>query len=723
MLFRSKNLEYDSRKRVVRETESVSENTAHVTNISYDNQGQVSSVVDPSGLAKAFTYNAFGDVTSSTNKQGQEIVLAYDRRGNRVSLVDYSGNTHQFQYDANNNVILDKRPSGNEKSHTYDVTGRHSSEINASGHKQVFLYDASDRVVGIEVYASASDENAQKTVSFSYDPSSNLTGYNDGTTIGSYVYDSNNRKTQSNVNYGAFSRNMTGTYYANGHKKTITFPDGSTILYTYDDANQFKSLQIPGAGTITVNQYLLDMPLEILYPGGSKREIQYDGLLRPAQIVTKDPAENIVMKHQYNFNTAGNITQKETEQGVYAYLYDEENRLLSVDNPGFDDEIYSYDAMGNRLSDSRNGSIWTYNEDNQLTAIDGQEAFTYTLAGGVSSRTVSGQTSTISHNSEGRMTSVLNANGNANYYYDPFGQRLWKEINGQRTYYFYTEAGLSAEFDNAGAVVRLYGYKPDSLWTTDPVFQKANGQYYYYQNDVIGTPQKIINSSGGTAWSADYYAFGQASISAASTIQNNLRFAGQYFDQETQSHYNWNRHYDLSTGRYLTIDPLGLEGGLNTYLYAKANPVVYIDDTGLFVVNAIGAAIGAVCGAINAPPGGALCGALAGAISGALGPLAGAVASVAGGQACLPSDSDCATRAGSAASSAAGSAASTAAGSSSNNNARNLRNRANRASRNTRYGVRSRVALQRHYNRQAARAATRGTGRGGAVGCLAGALL
>lgn len=61
----------------------------------------------------------------------------------------------------------------------------------------------------------------------------------------------------------------------------------------------------------------------------------------------------------------------------------------------------------------------------------------------------------------------------------------------------------------------------------------------------------------------------------------NCRLPGQYYDAETGLHYNWHRYYDPATGRYLTPDPIGLEGGINLYSYALQNPVNYIDPFGL----------------------------------------------------------------------------------------------------------------------------------------------
>ena len=95
-----------------------------------------------------------------------------------------------------------------------------------------------------------------------------------------------------------------------------------------------------------------------------------------------------------------------------------------------------------------------------------------------------------------------------------------------------------------------------------------------------------------TVWSADYLPFGQADVTVG-TVENNLRFAGQYFDAETGLHYNYYRYYDPRTGRYLRKDPVGVitnylrariivqEVDGNLYLYVHNSPTTSGDYLGL----------------------------------------------------------------------------------------------------------------------------------------------
>ena len=140
---------------------------------------------------------------------------------------------------------------------------------------------------------------------------------------------------------------------------------------------------------------------------------------------------------------------------------------------------------------------------------------------------------------------------------------------------------------------RLYANDGYTLIAKAPPFtvvantgQSTPAALYYVHNDHLGTPQALTNQAGAVVWRATYDPFGWATVNEdpdgdGNLVMNNKRYAGQYFDSETGLHYNWHRYYDPKTGRYISSDPIGLKGGLNTYLYANANPLTWIDPDGL----------------------------------------------------------------------------------------------------------------------------------------------
>jgi RHS repeat-associated protein len=136
------------------------------------------------------------------------------------------------------------------------------------------------------------------------------------------------------------------------------------------------------------------------------------------------------------------------------------------------------------------------------------------------------------------------------------------------------------------------------LFTQILIAQTQVEKVYYYINDHLGTPQKVMDETGAVVWSADYEPFGSVNITTQ-TMTNPFRFPGQYHDSETGLHYNYFRYYDPGIGRYLRADPshliqargigmqfllplfLSVPQDLNLFSYSKNDPIKHVDREGL----------------------------------------------------------------------------------------------------------------------------------------------
>ena len=108
------------------------------------------------------------------------------------------------------------------------------------------------------------------------------------------------------------------------------------------------------------------------------------------------------------------------------------------------------------------------------------------------------------------------------------------------------------------------------------------GAVYYFINDHLGTPAKVVDDDGVVVWDADYLPFGETNI-LTGTFDNKFRFPGQYLDDETGWHYNYHRYYDPGVGRYLRADPVGFYADdMTLYRYVSNNPVIFSDRGGLY---------------------------------------------------------------------------------------------------------------------------------------------
>ena len=417
------------------------------------------------------------------------------------------------------------------------------------------------------------------------------------------------------------------TYDSRDNLLEVQDPEGRSTTYSYNKNNQIISIAITGKGVISYSPYDWLQYTTLTLSGGGSISYSVDGLMRQTGRSLTKPSGEVLASYAIAYDGESNILSidesaaslSEPKQGTYGY--DKLNRLTNIQNT-VENSQYGYDGVGNRTTanggfNGKNDDLTAdYNGNNQLTRY-GIDTYEYDASGhtvlrldviGEGAEKKSRKTEYI-YDAQQRLVEVKQAIAGVaftaqeltdltqaslqvaaqglppavvgTYVYNGYGQRIRKTTLAGTVHYFYSEQGLAAEYDASGNLMVEYHYKPQSTWMTNPVTQLRDGALFFYQNDHLGKPERVLKANGEVAWAGDYSAFGEVNITTE-LVENNLRFPGQYFDGETGSYYNFHRDYLPSLGRYLQSDPIGLGGGLNYFGYVKGRPLKVIDPRGLF---------------------------------------------------------------------------------------------------------------------------------------------
>lgn len=609
----SESYDYDSMDDVIRFSQQLDNNTVLSSRNSYDQLGQIISWTDAAGRTSQSEYDALGQVTINTDALSGKTVYQYDLLGNIMILTDPNGNQYHYSHDQNNNLIKETRTLGNDVEYSYNNANQLTEQKQINGNRVQYQYDAAGNI-SRQSYIAADKVDAEQIISYQYNANNQLTDMQqNGETSSHFTYqrDALGRIVQENISYGNIKNTLKYSYDADGNLASITYPDNSTVNYIYAN-DQLQKAVLPNGEEINWSNYQWNKPGKINYPHAVQTN-SYDALQRPVQIKLVSNNKTL-LERNYSYDKVSNISHIQTENGSSSYQYDQLDRLTRVkpesETTEQQAESYSYDAIGNRTGSAKQPGEWQYNNLNQLVKWgEGkqQTSLTYIPNGQQSTEETANKKLSYTYNAAERLSKVSNDTGElARYAYDPFGRRISKTVNGETTYYIYSSEGLIAELDKNGKMLLAYGWMPGSNWGTKPLWQAnlnknqtlKNASYHYLITDHLGTPQLAINSNGEQSWKINSDAFGNSELDVSNQITMNLRFPGQYYDAETGLSYNYFRDYDAKTGRYIQSDPIGLKGGINTYLYADGQPSTQIDPNGLNPV-----AIGAAAGGVGGPPG------------------------------------------------------------------------------------------------------------------------
>jgi RHS repeat-associated protein len=328
----------------------------------------------------------------------------------------------------------------------------------------------------------------------------------------------------------------------------------------------------------------------LTYGNGITGTYAYDADYRATSRV--DAGSATVMNLAYAYDAADNvntITDAVNAANSQTLTYDALNRLHTAASGtgGYGSWSWTWDAVHNAKTQVIAGTTTTFSQvsgTNRLfTSVTGSATTVaaYTAAGSLNTLKIgSTTTETLTWNAANELATASASGGSASYAYDLFGRRLEKAPGGGNTIVF-QYAGLSPSLllsEND-----LHSNQADYIYLDGRPIGEVNpstGALYFTHTDALGTPQALTNGSAAVVWSMTAKPFGNTQTTAGSIVQH-LRLPGQYVDSETGNHYNNARYYDPNGTRYVSSDPIGLAGGINTYQYVRGNPFKFTDRTGL----------------------------------------------------------------------------------------------------------------------------------------------
>ncbi|MFZ6736053.1 RHS repeat domain-containing protein [Undibacterium sp. Ji42W] len=338
------------------------------------------------------------------------------------------------------------------------------------------------------------------------------------------------------------------TYDANGQRSSMTVAGQPTQNYTYDKVGRLIRID-QAAGAINNNQaqaiqFIYDDAgrlTKTTYANGITRDNSYDDAGQLTGITYKKADNSLIgdLTYTYDANgrrtkTSGSLAKTDLPDTTSTTSYDANNRLAT-----WGSQILNYDANGNLTSDGLKTYIW--NARNQLIQIKDSTG-----------------------------TEV------ASFSYDALGRRQAKTINGVSTGFMYDGVNIVQELNGTNVTNSYISAGVDQVF----VQQSGTGpsaSSLTYLTDALGSTIRLTNATGDKVVDYSYDPYGNTKADAV--INNSFQYTGRENDG-TGLYYYRARYYSPATHRFISEDPIGLNGGINTYGYVGGNPISFTDPSG-----------------------------------------------------------------------------------------------------------------------------------------------
>ncbi|UKD56064.1 DUF6531 domain-containing protein [Amycolatopsis sp. FU40] len=565
---------YDAMGRVVSETDVLGGTTEYAWTVEgrgwrrtapdgsvqrrvYDGEGNVREEIDELGGVTRVDYGAFDLPITQIMPDGSRLQVEYDTELQMIAATNGEGQTWRFEYDGEGRVVREADFDGRVLTYAYDAAGQLVSRTNALGSVTTYAYDLRGNLV---------EKRTEDDVSrYAYDAAGRMVRAVNASADVSFTYDALGRVVAETVD----GETVTTGYDLAGNLVHRRTPSGVESRWDYDGRGAPESL---AAGPRTL-RFRHDAAGREIWRGLGAAELtqEWDARYRlRSQTVATGPAA-IAQRRVYEFRADSAISAvEELLGGRREFTLDRMGRVLAVQGPN-GPEQYRYDrADAVALPDKRAGEF------------DAQ------------GRLVSREGWTYEWNGEDRLVGATSPDGQQwRYRYDALGRRVAKQrLDGETVVFeirFVWSDDLLVEQIEATPSGRArsttWEWHPDDetpVAQTDRTYDGeacVDDRFHAIVADFLGAPAELVDETGQIAWHRDETLWG-VPRSAPSGPSTPLRFPGQYLDAETGLHYNRHRYYDPGTARYLSADPLGLDGGLDPHAYVR-NPLTWSDPLGL----------------------------------------------------------------------------------------------------------------------------------------------
>ncbi|HAM4347509.1 TPA: hypothetical protein IBW20_004705, partial [Escherichia coli] len=602
----------------------------------YDRHGNLLAYTDGNGVVWTMEYGPFDlpvartdgeghrwqyrydkdtlQLTEVINPQGESYLYVLDNCGRVTEERDWGGVVWRYRYDADG--LCTARVNGLEETILYsrDAAGRLAEVITPEGKTQ-YAYDKSGRLTGI----FSPDGTSQRT---GYDERGRVNVTTQGRRAIEYHHPDEHTvircilppEDERDRHPGESLLKTTYRYNAAGELTEIILPGDETLTFSRDEAGRevlrhsnrgFACEQGWNAAGQPVSQRAGFFPEEATWSGlvpSLVREYRYDSAGNVSAVTSREDYGRET-RREYRLDRNGQVTAVTASGTGLGY--------------GEGDESYGYDSCGYLKAQSA-GRHRISEETDQYAGGHrlkqaGNTQYDYDAAGRMVSRTrhrdgYRPETERFRWDSRDQLTGYCSAQGEQwEYRHDASGRRTEKRCDRKKIRFTYLWDGDS--------IAEIREYRDDKLYSVRHLvfngFELISQQFSRVRqphpsvaplwvtrtnhavSDLTGRPLMLFNSEGKTVWRPGQTSLWGLALSLPADTgypdprgeldpeaAPGLLYAGQWQDTESGLCYNRFRYYEPETGMYLVSDPLGLQGGEQTYRYVP-NPLGYIDPLGL----------------------------------------------------------------------------------------------------------------------------------------------